>query len=499
MGETQSKERVPPGDTVSSNSSLVIHDANFRTGSLFRFDRLCAEDDPVAVLCDFAKTYKVHGGFHDVGNTYSSAGEVPGVQSKFLRLADKNPDLARRVALCHSTDTQQTDVVLKYISPSCEVTHFFEFLSLKAYYDSVSTDLFLTILRLAPEVARLEDGNGSISLCNAVGVGGVPLPVIKAIVTADDQVRKVGMKSVLEHTNLDRSNTIFGIAASWATTWGLGKDFFDRIDIMRYILDEGGTKNMLCSRSGAQYYLLHNIVDILQELKEFEDSTPSQKHFDMTRELLLQAASKMHDAWTGVEAPSMLFAAVWAAQYVTGWREIKGGTSQDMRFDVHVNHDTVGSIVSALIEQDPEQLQRTDERGNTPLHVTAGLDCWLANRHKELYGTGWGHLLRCLLDVDGELLLKHNCAGRLPVHIALSNYMTWDYGIEELITSNPATLRIADPLTRLLPFMSAGEEKPNRSRMGCSDDEEVVLGRLETSYRLLREDPAVILLVWNEK
>ena len=126
MGETLSKERVPPGDTASSNSSLVIHDAHFRTGSLFRFDRLCAEDDPVAVLCDFAKTYKVNGGFHDVGTrTYSSAGAVPGVKSKFLRLADKNPDLARRVALCHSTDTQRTDVVLKYISPSCKVTHFF--------------------------------------------------------------------------------------------------------------------------------------------------------------------------------------------------------------------------------------------------------------------------------------------------------------------------------------------------------------------------------------
>ena len=88
MGGTQSKERVPPGDADSSNSSLVIHDAHFRTGSLFRYDRLCAEDDPVAILCDFAKTYKVHGGFDDVGTrTYSSAGEVPGVIFAKIRLS----------------------------------------------------------------------------------------------------------------------------------------------------------------------------------------------------------------------------------------------------------------------------------------------------------------------------------------------------------------------------------------------------------------------------
>ena len=359
--------------------------------------------------------------------------------------------------------------------------------------------MFSAVLRLAPEVARLKDAGGSISLCYAVGEGGAPLSAIKAIVAAGDQERQTGMKSVLEYTNSDRSNTIFSIAASWAITpWGLN-NFIDRIEIMRYILASGGTKDMLCSRSDAQYYLLHNIVDILRELEEFQEYKPSQKNLEVTKELLLQAASKMHDAWTGIEAPSMLFAAVWAAQYMTRWRELKGGTSQDMGFDVFVDHVTVILIVSALVEQDAKQLQHADKRGNIPLHVAAGLDCWFGNRHKELYGTSWCHLFQCLINADRESSLKFNCAGRLPIHIALSNYMTWDYGVKELVRSKPEMLRIADPLTRLLPFMSAGEEKPNRTRTGCSDDEEVVLGRLETSYCLLREDPAVILLIWNEK
>jgi len=469
-----------------------------------------------------------------------------------------------------------------------KVVHFFGFLCYHA--DEIPDDFLLTVLHLAPEAVRFENEHGIMPLYDALGPGQASLSVIEAMVSAGDQLRDEGTKSILEV--VCGEDNIFCVASTVAMSWVPHNlwMFSDRIEVLYYILEEGGTKSVLCSRGGSlpfspkmkkaldtvqywetrkscalntlrqpaylsairerltivdnagdnvqsiiarlteaiearrqcekssrggsQCYLLNDIVEMIRTLNAEEQKCPYddddddddddfsiQKCIIMTKELLLHAASKMFSSWTGRAVPSTLFTAIWSAQYMTRWVD-------SIEHDgVAIEHDVVNSVLSDWLAKYPAQLGMVDERDNNPLHVAAGLNCWLDYDYPSEIGTDWSGVVRLLLTAKAGLLLQPNKSGRLPLHVALANYMTWNYGVKELIAPNPETLRITDPLTRLLPFMSAGAEDPNRrhAEVGLEYDstgehgqnEEFVLSGLETSYRLLREDPAVILLVWG--
>mmetsp|Transcript_19671 Transcript_19671/g.42388 ORF Transcript_19671/g.42388 Transcript_19671/m.42388 type:complete len:243 (-) Transcript_19671:448-1176(-) len=191
MGDTASRESS--SGAVSSSHGINDNDFDF-TKSLAEFDRLCANDDPVAILRDLANThidqddldFRVAGVLETETGTdeeleHGTVEEEPTLSDKYRHLARRNRDLARRVALCQNRGETPAFGI------TCRSSHLLEYLCWRAYM--VPPELFSIILDVAPEAARIRGygGRGDAAVGAALGSGLARLGVIRNLVTVGDR------------------------------------------------------------------------------------------------------------------------------------------------------------------------------------------------------------------------------------------------------------------------------------------------------------------------
>mmetsp|Transcript_40290 Transcript_40290/g.121349 ORF Transcript_40290/g.121349 Transcript_40290/m.121349 type:complete len:497 (-) Transcript_40290:30-1520(-) len=171
------------------------------------------------------------------------------------------------------------------------------------------------------------------------------------------------------------------------------------------------------------------------------------------------------------------------------------------------------AIVRQALHFRPNEVYWRDERGKMPLHVLtsstitsdACVDSSTGLERSLRFGLDWEKLRMCVLDwvleVDPSAARRPDWQGRLPLHLALTEG-GWRWGgckqeqksggrragsLERLIHADPRMLAVRDSRTGLLPFMLAALREHN----SLADSDEG--GSLDTSYRLLLEDPSVLL------
>mmetsp|Transcript_34861 Transcript_34861/g.76488 ORF Transcript_34861/g.76488 Transcript_34861/m.76488 type:complete len:261 (-) Transcript_34861:22-804(-) len=257
-------------------------------------------------------------------------------------------------------------------------------------------------------------------------------------------------------------------------------------------------KELLCTRDDINCLPFHGVINLIRVSDTTDEEELSETDTESVKELLLQFVSRTYLAWKASPAPSILFALVWSAQYMTRWIEGSPGRKWDL--GIAPDDDLIAELMKSLIAKDPSQLEIADERGNYPLHAAAGLHSRLVDRYGKLYRHSWEELFQILIEAAPEVAYQRNGSGRLPIHVALANGMTWSLGVRRLFKAEQRVLRIADPCTRLLPFMSAAAASRNNVQSDAvdqNDDDAIALEKIETVYHLLREDPATILLVWK--
>ena len=74
--------------------------------------------------------------------------------------------------------------------------------------------------------------------------------------------------------------------------------------------------------------------------------------------------------------------------------------------------------------------------------------------------------------------------GRLALHLAIEAQISWDGGLSKIFDAAPASLRVPDPKTGLIPFLHAATSGASR---GKKDSDSV-----NTIFQLLRLGPDLI-------
>ena len=80
--------------------------------------------------------------------------------------------------------------------------------------------------------------------------------------------------------------------------------------------------------------------------------------------------------------------------------------------------------------------------------------------------------------------------GRLALHLAIEARISWDGGLSSIFNAAPASLRVPDPKTGLLPFLHAATSSASRPPIGGKKDSDSV----NTIFQLLRLGPD---LIWS--
>jgi len=93
--------------------------------------------------------------------------------------------------------------------------------------------------------------------------------------------------------------------------------------------------------------------------------------------------------------------------------------------------------------------------------------------------------VQMLLSLDTSASSIQNSEGRFPLHLALANGLDWNEGTSAIFSANSHSASVQDPVTNLLPFITAASSGLNGSML---DDRH----QLRSIYTLLRADPSVV-------
>lgn len=174
-----------------------------------------------------------------------------------------------------------------------------------------------------------------------------------------------------------------------------------------------------------------------------------------------------------------------------------------------------GAYVSFLVKCYPDILVQPDRNGRLPLHLAIIKYQQRSQQHRdnlgiELYQPNNNHvcpsfcictkvfndhlqdyhynnddtqIINILLNANTSAAKMRDNAGKLPLHLAIDAGVSWQ-GMRNLNQVNPLAIQEEDPVTGLLPFMSAAKAQPN------SDHTRDIVN---ATFQLLRSSPDAIL------
>lgn len=99
-----------------------------------------------------------------------------------------------------------------------------------------------------------------------------------------------------------------------------------------------------------------------------------------------------------------------------------------------------------------------------------------------------------VLDAYPQAASMVDSDGRLALHLAIEAQISWDDGLSKIFDAAPASLRVPDPKTGLLPFLHAATSSASRPPSGRKDSDSV-----NTIFQLLRLGPDLIGSCDDEK
>ena len=184
---------------------------------------------------------------------------------------------------------------------------------------------------------------------------------------------------------------------------------------------------------------------------------------------------------------------------------------QHLKTAIYLGNTVVpGAYVSFLVKCYPDILLQSDRNGRLPLHLATmnyqqrshkdnlGIDSYQPNNYvgssictkafndhfqEHNYHNDDTQIIDILLNANTSTAFMRDNAGKLPLHLAIDAGVSWQ-GMRNLIQVNPLAIQDEDPVTGLLPFMSAAKPDSNHTR-------EIV----NASFQLLRSSPDVILSI----
>ena len=147
---------------------------------------------------------------------------------------------------------------------------------------------------------------------------------------------------------------------------------------------------------------------------------------------------------------------------------VKGDSDQERDLHAIVSIDCPPSFLrfAALIYKDDVLIK--DRHGRTPLALCASST--KIDEH-----TGWITLTILLHTFPAAAGIPDAC-GRLPLHLAIASNRTWEGGIKDLLTAEPQSLTMRDPINKLYPFMFAASSN----------------AEINTIYKLLLKNPELV-------
>jgi hypothetical protein len=157
-------------------------------------------------------------------------------------------------------------------------------------------------------------------------------------------------------------------------------------------------------------------------------------------------------------------------------------------------------LYTLLLRVYDDQIQEQDHNGRLPLAV-ACLDP-VSNR-----SVGVITKVHLLLAEYTFAALVQDYDGRLPIFTALAACLTWEEGVDKLISLDSKSLLLYDNVTQLPAFLLAAadskqsansqQDKVEVNRTECERRNQVDHARLSTIFCILRSDPAQINVAFN--
>ena len=135
-----------------------------------------------------------------------------------------------------------------------------------------------------------------------------------------------------------------------------------------------------------------------------------------------------------------------------------------------IKHGAPINFIKLIMKMHPEQVERQDWGGNTPLHIAAGTEPFTSSEE-------YANLIQELIKAYPQAASKWNTLNRFPLNILLENGATWDSGVESVFRAAPDVVSTRDSESRMYPFMVSATSKSD-----C-----------DTIYALLRSNPATLL------
>lgn len=125
-----------------------------------------------------------------------------------------------------------------------------------------------------------------------------------------------------------------------------------------------------------------------------------------------------------------------------------------------------------ILNESRDQIEKPDEEGLYPLHYAVKNACADSQSYTQF-------VVESVLEYSCKAAAVADLDGRLPLHVAVDNLMTWHKGgVKELVFAHPDALRRIDPKNGLVPFL-ASATCANRSRLHLSTTFELLLSAPE--------------------
>lgn len=166
------------------------------------------------------------------------------------------------------------------------------------------------------------------------------------------------------------------------------------------------------------------------ELKHVEEDEEEENRIWITIKELIRAASIQSGA---IQSGTMLHLA--------------------MDFDCPVD------MINCIIQRFPKLSMEKDSNGRTCLARA------VSTKHIPS-----SELIQMLLEVDMKSALEADAVGRIPIHLAISNQISWSAGVCHLFRAAPISIQVKDPVTNLYPFqLMANQADKKDSHLSVTD------------------------------
>mmetsp|Transcript_57180 Transcript_57180/g.66851 ORF Transcript_57180/g.66851 Transcript_57180/m.66851 type:complete len:398 (-) Transcript_57180:260-1453(-) len=220
---------------------------------------------------------------------------------------------------------------------------------------------------------------------------------------------------------------------------------------------------------------------------------------------------------SSVFAPPKAERIFWSTN-MSGWRKIllvlqasyRGspppmeGNQITSRYILHAavsNSSCPLELIQLILILYPDQIAEKNESGMLPLTIVAKAQT------KSNDPTRLMVIINALLDYFPSAARIQDKRQTLPLNLALQSGKTWQQGVKSLFNAEPRALLTRDASTKMFPFMIASAINDNdvdKRKVGNetnlnSDDDSLLLGKLNTTYELLLASPECIRTVTPNK